>query len=62
MKVLKGYTSKDLNKWLLEILKKHYSDKLVFEDTCYVANTIKACGNLVNMKFIKETVYEIIRQ
>lgn len=62
MKVIKGYTSKDLNKWLLEILKRHYSDKLIFEDTCYVANIIRACGNLLNMKFIRETVHEITRQ
>jgi len=62
LKYITGYSSKDLNRWMLEILKKHYSTKFIFEDSYFLANLIKSCGNLLNMKNLNETVHEIIRQ
>lgn len=59
---MNGYTSKYLNKWILDILKTLYSDKLVFEDTYFISNLISSLGNTMNMKYLPETVNEIIRQ
>lgn len=62
LKMVKSFSTKDLNKFLLELVKKHYSSKLLFDDSYYIANIIKAMGNIVNMKTLAETVTEIIRQ
>lgn len=42
IKYFKNYTSKELNKFLLDLLKKHYNSKLLFDDSYYIANIIKA--------------------
>lgn len=47
---------------MLDILKKQFSTKLIFDDSYFLANLIKSCGNLLNMKNLNETVHEIIRQ
>jgi hypothetical protein len=62
LKTIKCFSGKELNKFLLEILKSHYSSNMLFDDSKFIATIIKGLGNIVNMKMLSETLNEIIRQ
>ena len=62
MKLIKNFSGKDMNHFLVENLKKQYSTKAIFDISGFVAMNIKACGNCIQMKMLHETVHEICRQ
>ena len=59
---IKRYSSKELTRFLIDLIRKHYSSKFLFDDSHYVANIIRALGNVLNTKMLSETLNEIIRQ
>ena len=62
LRIIKNFSTKDLQKFLIDLLKKHFSSKLLFDDSYYISNVILALGNVINMKGLSEAIHEIIRQ
>ena len=59
---MKRYSSKELTKFLIDLVRKHYSSKFLFDDSHYIANIIKSLGNVLNTKMMIEPLKEVIRQ
>ena len=59
---IKRYSSKELTRFLIDLVRKHYSSKFLFDDSHYIANILKSLGNVLNTKMPSETLNEVIRQ